>query len=110
MPIDKEHIRITAHVIHEANTARVEAMLQEDGDLRRLHTVIDAGTAELYKRLLPRYAELCDIGSRRRLSPRERAEMAITYGSLYYNFGDDGTVRLGAMWLATKPIRQARGS
>jgi hypothetical protein len=106
--IDREAIRRKAAEIHKENTRKVAELLQKDYDLHNLHTVLDAETADVYRTVLPRYAELCALDQQRGLTDVERAELAVKYASLYPAFGDEGTVFLAATWLATKPVRQAR--
>lgn len=109
-PEQLREMRKMANMHHRKNTFAALKLLEEDADLRRLHSVIDPSTAELYRRILPRHAELCEISERRKLSDIERCDLAIGYASLYPTFGDEGIVALAATWLATKPIRQARYS
>ncbi len=110
-PEQLHEIRRMANERHRKNTLAALQLLEEDADLSRLHTVIDHPTVvEIYRRILPRHAELCEIRERRKLTDTERGQLAIGYGSLYPTFGDEGIVALAATWLATKPIRQARYS
>jgi|GEM_PF-4181375 len=109
-PEQLREIRRMANERHRENTLAALRLLQEDADLSRLHTVIEPTVAEIYRRVLPRHAELCEIRERRKLTDLERCQPAIGYGSLYPTFGDEGIVALAATWLATKPIRQARYS
>jgi hypothetical protein len=106
--IDKDAIHEKAGEIHKKNTAKVLELLEKDYDLYNLHTVLDSETAEIYQRVLPRYAQLCEINHQRPLTDVERGELAVGYASLYATFGDEGTLLIAATWLATKPIRQAR--
>lgn len=94
----------------EDNTKKVVELLATDTDLRHLDKVLDKETADIYRRVLPRHAELCELDQRRGLNKIEKAELAVTYGSLYPTFGDSGVVEVAAAWLATRPQRQARGS
>ena len=60
--------------------------------------------------VLPRHVELVELDQLRGLSPTERAELAVGYASLYPTYGDEGVVQVAAVWILTKPTRQARGS
>lgn len=109
-PEQLRNIKRMANERHQKNTLAALQLLQEDADLSRLHMIIDPSVAEIYRRILPRHAELCEIRQRRKLTEIERCQLAIGYGSLYPTFGDEGIVALAATWLATKPTRQARFS
>ena len=108
--IDHESIHKRAEAYHQDNTKKVLELLERDFDLHNLDSVFYTDLAEIYRKVLPRYAKLCEINGSRPLDDTERAELAVHYASLYATFGDDGTTTLAAMWLATKPYRQARGS
>lgn len=103
-------IKRNTNEFYQKNTRAALKLLEKDADLSRLHTIIDPSVAEIYQRILPRHAELCEINKRRKLTEIERCQLAIGYGSLYPTFGDEGIVILAATWLATKHIRQARYS
>jgi hypothetical protein len=60
--------------------------------------------------VIPKYAGLVEVSQTRKLNDLERGELAVCYVSLCPTFGDQGTMLVGAMWIATKPERQARGS
>ncbi|MFH0749477.1 MAG: hypothetical protein V1917_01005 [Candidatus Gottesmanbacteria bacterium] len=96
--------------IHKTNTQRVSYLLNRDLDLNNLSTVLDSDVAAIYQRLIPRHAELCEINQERKLDDSERAELAVSYASLYPTFGDEGIILLAATWIATRPNRQARYS
>lgn len=108
--MDEKEIRRIVHEYHQHNTQQVVNLLLADFDLRNLASVLDAETAKIYQRIIPRHAELCRIDQERGLIDKERCELAVGYAALYPTFGDDGIVRVAATWLATKPYRQARGS
>lgn len=96
--------------IHKANTDKVVGLIMREADLTRLDTVLDPQTAEVYRSVLPRHARLCELDQSRGLNEAERAELAVSYASLYPTFGDEGIVQVAAAWLATKPTRQARST
>jgi hypothetical protein len=108
--VDLERIHRRADELHKGNTKRVLELLERDLDLRNLESVFYTDLAEIYRNVLPRYATLCETNGFRPLNDAERAELAVHYASLYASFGDEGTVTLAAMWLATKPYRQAQGN
>ena len=108
--IDHEDIRRRANEYHRGNTQRVLGLLHRDFDLRNLESVFGKDAAKVYRTVLPRYANLCEINQSRPLDDGERGLLAVSYASLCASFGDEGTVALGAAWLATKPYRQAQGS
>jgi hypothetical protein len=108
--IDYENIRRRADEYHQGNTKRVLGLLLRDLDLRNLESVFRPELAKLYRTVLPRYATLCETNQFRPLNDRERGLLAVSYASLHASFGDEGTVVLAALWLATKPYRQAWGN
>ena len=71
---------------------------------------MDPETAEIYRLVLPRHAELVELDQARGLNPAEQAELAVGYASLYPTFGDEGIVQVAAAWIATRQARQARGN
>lgn len=105
-----EYWRNKVAEIHKVNTNKVVELILRDGDLTRLDTVLDPEVAEVYRRILPRHAELCELDQERGLNETERAELAVGYASLYPTFGHEGVVKVAASWLATRPVRQARTS
>lgn len=105
-----EDLRNKAAAIHKGNTEKVVKLIMRDAHLTHLNTVLDPETAKVYRRVLPRHAELCELDQHRELNEAERAELAVGYASLYATFGDDGIVKVAASWLAMRPQRQARGS
>jgi hypothetical protein len=107
---DRETIHRRAEVYHQENTRKVLALLESDSDLRHLDNVFVTDLDDIYRKVLPRYANLCEIMGSRPLTKEEHAELAIQYESLCTTFGDEGTVHLAIMWLITKPQRQARGN
>lgn len=94
--IDDENIHRRVTEYHQSNTRKVTEMLLRDYDLRNLETVFNPEVAEVYRRVLPRYASLCETNQSRALDEGERALLAVSYASLYVSFGDDGTVAVGA--------------
>ena len=106
----EDEARRKAAEIHQRNTKRVVELINQDGDLRNLDRILDPQTAEVYRRVLPRHVELVELDQLRGLSPTERAELAVGYASLYPTYGDEGVVQVAAVWILTKPTRQARGS
>ena len=107
--MDRAEIHRQAEVYHQSNTQKVMDLLKHDYDLRNLDTVFDQQLSDVYRTVLPRYARLCEMNQTRALDEAERGLLAVSYASLYASFGDEGTVLLGAAWLATKPYRMARG-
>lgn len=103
-----ESLRIQVAEIHLANTQKVLELLNQDSDLSRLDTILDPEVAEIYQRLIPRHAELCEINQTRPLTEAERCDLAVSYGSLYPTFGHEGIVIVAAHWLANRPNRQSR--
>jgi hypothetical protein len=99
-----------ADIIHKQNTENVLKLLRDEFDLTKLDKILDPGTAEIYKRLIPRHAELAELDQKRGLNDVERAELAVSYASLYPTFGDEGIIQIAALWIGTRPKRQARGS
>lgn len=93
---------------HQSNTQRVVALLQHDFDLSHLETILDSRVAEIYQRLIPRHAQLCEINQARPLTEIERCDLAVSYASLYPTFGHEGIVVIAARWIATRPNRQSR--
>ena len=109
--MDLAEIHEIATKIHQDNASKVVKLIQEGSDLHDLDTVLhDPVTSEVYLKVLPRYAELCDLNQKRRLATDEHGELVVDYASLFAQFGDKGTVRVAAAWLAAGPLRQARGS
>lgn len=106
----EDEARRKAAEIHRQYTQKAVDLILKDGDLTRLNSILDPTTAEVYRRALPKHAELCKLDQTRGLNDTERADLAVTYASLYPTFGDEGIVKVAAAWLATKPIRQARGN
>jgi hypothetical protein len=108
--INHEEIRRHVAERYNNNTEKVKTLLLQDYDLRNLESVFDHDLCEVYREVLPRYANLCETNQSRKLDATERALLAVSYASLHASFGDEGTILLGATWLATKPYRQAAGS
>lgn len=106
----EDEVRRRAEEIHRQNTQKVVELVNKDKDLRNLHQVLDPQTAEIYRRVLPRHAELAELDQSRGLNPAEQAELAVGYASLYPTFGDEGIMQVAAAWISTRPDRQARGN
>lgn len=106
----EEEVRRKAAEIHQHSTKTVVELMRRDCDLHNLYTVLDPEIAEVYRRILPRHAQLCELDQLRGFNAEEKAELAVSYASLYPTFGDEGIVQVTAMWLATRPIRQARNN
>jgi hypothetical protein len=106
--MDIERIRGKMEKIHTANTKQVSALITRDFDLSHLNTILDPEVAEIYRRLIPRHAELCELNQTRKLTELERCDLAVSYASLYPTFGHEGIVVVAAHYLASRPNRQAR--
>lgn len=97
--------------IHAENARRVVESILKNADLSGLEKILkDKNLAKLYKENIPRYAELCDLDQKRGLTPSEKAELAVKFGSLYPTFGTEGSAKIAGAWQASKPKRQAKGS
>lgn len=105
-----EVLRKQVAEIHQTNTQKVLELLNKDFDLSHLNTIIDPVTAEIYQRLIPQHAQLCEANQNRPLTEIERCDLAVSYGSLYPTFGHEGIITITAHYLATRPDRQAKNS
>lgn len=103
-----ESLRRQVAEVHQLNTQKVSQLLDRDFDLSHLDTIIDPEVAEIYQRLIPRHAQLCEINQTRPLTEIERCDLAVSYGSLYPTFGHEGIVVIAARWIASRPNRQSR--
>lgn len=103
-----EALRKQVVEVHQHNTQKVVELLRHDFDLSRLGTILDPEVTEIYQRLIPRHAQLCEINQKRRLTETERCDLAVSYASLYPTFGHKGIVIVAAHWLANRPNRQSR--
>lgn len=93
---------------HKYNTQKVSELLSRDFDLSHLETILDPVVTEIYQRLIPRHAQLCEINQTRPLTEIERCDLAVSYGSLYPTFGHEGIIIVAAHYLANRPNRQSR--
>ncbi len=102
--VDEGEIRHRWDPLHQQNTLKVLDMLTRDLNLNHLDKVVDPGTAEIYKRLIPRYAELMQIEGRRPLNEEESGELFFVRGSLFHNFGREGAQKLARTWGLLHPV------
>lgn len=112
--VNNKDIHRRAEEIYKQKRQRIERLLKNNGDLDVLDLIpilkVDLDGARVFRRDLAKHADLCDIASRRRLNDGERAQLAKTYIVLYPYVGHAGVEKLSALWLHTRPVRQARGS
>lgn len=103
-----EALRKQVVEVHQHNTQKVVELLRHDFDLSRLGTILDPEVTEIYQRLIPRHAQLCEINRKRPLTEIECCDLAVSYASLYPTFGHEGIVLVANQWLANRPNRQSR--
>lgn len=103
-----EALRKQVVEVHQHNTQKVVELLRRDFDLSRLGTILDPEVTEIYQRLIPRHAQLCEINQTRPLTEIERCDLAVSYASLYPTFGHKGIALVANQWLANHPLRQSR--
>jgi len=96
--------------IHRGNTKKVVNLINRDFYLSNLDTIFDQQIAEIYRKVIPRHSELCELDQSRGLTDVERCELAVGYASMYPTFGHEGIIVVSATYLANRSNRQAKSS